>query len=210
MEEEASHLFDTTKTVSNICTQQSFPVGTALSLSGTHKGKPIDLKAGKEVILSAGSIASPMILQRSGVGPGALLQRLGIPVAHELAGVGQNLQDHLEVYFQFHCKQPVSLNSKLNPFSKFLIGARWFFFKSGLGATNHFESCAFIRSRPGIEWPDIQYHFLPAAMRYDGPVSAARGLPRLGNAPLPPEDRVGGGAGEPGPPAEPAEAADGD
>ncbi|MCR9193397.1 MAG: choline dehydrogenase [Hyphomonas sp.] len=137
-------------------------------VSGTHKGKPIQLNAGKEVILSAGSIASPMILQRSGIGPSALLARLGIPVRHDLAGVGQNLQDHMEVYFQFHCKQPVSLNNKLNLFSKFFIGARWFFFKSGLGATNHFESCAFIRSRAGLKSPDIQYHFLPAAMRYDG------------------------------------------
>lgn len=133
-----------------------------------HRGKPIELKAGKEVILSAGSIASPMILQRSGIGPSELLSRLGIAPKHVLPGVGQNLQDHLEVYFQFHCKQPVSLNNKLNLFSKFLIGARWFFFKSGLGATNHFESCAFIRSRAGLKSPDIQYHFLPAAMRYDG------------------------------------------
>jgi choline dehydrogenase len=142
-------------------------------VSGTHKGKPIQLSAGKEVILSAGSIASPMILQRSGIGPAALLSRLGIPVRHDLGGVGENLQDHMEVYFQFHCTQPVSLNSKLNLFSKFFIGARWFFFKSGLGTTNHFESCAFIRSRSGLKSPDIQYHFLPAAMRYDGTPSIA-------------------------------------
>lgn len=137
-------------------------------LVANHQGKPITLKAGKEVILSAGSIASPMILQRSGIGPEELLQRTGITPQHVMPGVGQNLQDHLEVYFQFHCKQPVSLNSKLGLFSKFLIGARWFFFKSGLGATNHFESCAFIRSQAGRKSPDIQYHFLPAAMRYDG------------------------------------------
>lgn len=141
---------------------------TVTGVKVTRHGKPIELKAGKEVILSAGSIASPMILQRSGIGPSALLSRLGILQKHDLPGVGQNLQDHLEVYFQFHCKEPVSLNSKLNLFSKFLIGARWFFFKSGLGATNHFESCAFIRSRAGLKSPDIQYHFLPAAMRYDG------------------------------------------
>jgi choline dehydrogenase len=137
-------------------------------ITGTRNGQNIVLKAAKEVILSAGSIASPMILQRSGIGAPRLLADLGITASHELSGVGQNLQDHLEVYFQFHCKQPVSLNNKLNPFSKFLIGARWFFFKSGLGATNHFESCAFIRSRAGLKSPDIQYHFLPAAMRYDG------------------------------------------
>ena len=137
-------------------------------LVGTRRGEPIELSAGKEVILSAGAIASPMILQRSGVGHGVRLSELGIPPVHDLPGVGQHLQDHLEVYFQFHCKQPVSLNSKLNLVSKFFIGAEWFFFKSGLGATNHFESCAFIRSRAGLKSPDIQYHFLPAAMRYDG------------------------------------------
>lgn len=140
----------------------------ARGIIGTRKGNLFRVKANKEVILSAGSIASPMILQRSGIGPQALLSRLGIAPNHILPGVGQNLQDHLEVYFQYHCKQPVSLNSKLNLLSKFLIGARWFFFKSGLGATNHFESCAFIRSRAGLKSPDIQYHFLPAAMRYDG------------------------------------------
>jgi len=140
----------------------------AVGVSARRKGKNLDLRAGREVILSAGSIASPMILQRSGIGPADLLKKVGISGKHILAGVGQNLQDHLEVYFQFECKQPVSLNSKLGLLSKFLIGARWFFFKDGLGATNHFESCAFIRSKAGLKSPDIQYHFLPAAMRYDG------------------------------------------
>ncbi|MCC2110421.1 MAG: choline dehydrogenase, partial [Hyphomicrobiales bacterium] len=79
-----------------------------------------------------------------------------------------NLQDHLEIYFQYGCKQPITLNGKLGLFSRGLIGARWILFGDGLGATNHFEACAFIRSRAGVEWPDIQYHFLPAAMRYDG------------------------------------------
>jgi len=133
-----------------------------------RKGRTLTLRAGREVILSAGSIASPMILQRSGIGPDDVLRKAGISPTHVMPGVGQNLQDHMEVYFQFHCKQPVSLNNKLGLFSKFLIGARWFFFKSGLGATNHFESCAFIRSKAGRKSPDIQYHFLPAAMRYDG------------------------------------------
>ena len=137
-------------------------------LCAKQGNRPIELKAAKEVILSAGSIASPLILQRSGIGPAALLSRHGIKIRQDVPGVGQNLQDHLEVYFQFHCKQPVSLNNKLGLISKFLIGTRWFFFKSGLGATNHFESCAFIRSRAGLRSPDIQYHFLPAAMRYDG------------------------------------------
>ncbi len=126
------------------------------------------LKARREVVLSAGSIASPQLLQLSGIGPGAVLRQAGIEVVHELPGVGENLQDHLEFYFQFRCRQPITLNAELNPWRKFLIGLRWLTTKKGLGATNHFESCAFIRSRAGIEWPDIQYHFLPGAMRYDG------------------------------------------
>jgi len=140
----------------------------AVGVSGTRRGKGFELRANSEVILSAGSIASPMILQRSGVGPAALLESVGVETKHDLPGVGQNLQDHLEVYFQFRCTQPVSLNSKLNPLSKLMIGVEWVLFKTGLGATNHFESCAFIRSQAGRKSPDIQYHFLPAAMRYDG------------------------------------------
>jgi choline dehydrogenase len=137
-------------------------------VSGRRDGKPFSLSAKREVILSAGAIASPMILQRSGIGDEQTLSQAGIEPVHLLEGVGQNLQDHLEVYFQFHCKKPVSLNNKLGLFAKFLIGARWVLLKSGLGATNHFESCAFIRSQAGLKAPDIQYHFLPAAMRYDG------------------------------------------
>ena len=124
--------------------------------------------AAREVILSAGSIGSPHLLQLSGIGPQDVLARAGIALVHDLPGVGANLQDHLEVYFQFRSLRPITLNGRLNPLAKFLIGARWYLFKTGLGATNHFESCAFVRSRPGVKWPDIQYHFLPAAMRYDG------------------------------------------
>ncbi len=124
--------------------------------------------AEREVILSAGSIGSPHLLQVSGIGPAKTLKKAGIKLHHELPGVGENLQDHLEFYFQYKCKKPITLNGKLDLFSKFLIGSRWILFKDGLGATNHFESCAFIRSKPGVKWPDIQYHFLPAAMRYDG------------------------------------------
>lgn len=143
----------------------------AVGVAAGRNGQDTVFHANKEVILSAGSIASPMILQRSGVGPEPVLRGADVEPVHTLPGVGQNLQDHLEVYFQFHCKQPVSLNKKLGLFSKFLIGARWFFFKTGLGATNHFESCAFIRSEAGRKSPDIQYHFLPAAMCYDGTAS---------------------------------------
>ena len=131
-------------------------------------GKTCSALAGREVILCAGSVGSPQLLQLSGIGPGQVLQSAGIRVRHELPGVGENLQDHLEFYFQFRCLQDITLNGKLDWWHRFLIGARWHLFRTGLGATNHFESCAFVRSRPGIEWPDIQYHFLPAAMRYDG------------------------------------------
>ncbi len=140
----------------------------AVGVTFEQNGNIQTIKANKEVILSAGSIGSPQLLQLSGIGPKAVLKEAGVPVIHDLAGVGENLQDHLEVYFQVHCTQPITLNSKLGLLSKALIGAEWMLKKTGLGATNHFESCAFIRSRAGVKAPDIQYHFLPAAMRYDG------------------------------------------
>ena len=141
---------------------------TATGVKYERNGKVIDVHAAKEVILSAGSVGSPHILQLSGIGEKQTLENANIAVKHELPGVGQNLQDHLEFYFQFKCKQPISLNGKLDLWNKFLIGSRWFFTKTGLGATNHFESCGFIRSNEQSPWPDLQYHFLPAAMRYDG------------------------------------------
>ena len=140
----------------------------AVGVEYERGGKIMTARANREVLLCAGPIGSPQLLQRSGIGPAAVLKNAGVEVIHDLPGVGENLQDHLEFYFQFQCKQPITLNAKLNWWSKFWIGARWYFFKSGLGITNHFESCAFIRSRPGIAAPDIQYHFLPGAMRYDG------------------------------------------
>ncbi len=140
----------------------------AVGVEYQRGGKLVTARANREVILCAGSVGSPQLLQCSGIGPAEVLKNAGVEVLHDLPGVGENLQDHLEFYFQFQCKQPITLNAKLNWWSKFLIGARWQFFKSGLGASNHFESCAFIRSRAGIPAPDIQYHFLPGAMRYDG------------------------------------------
>ncbi|TWX64889.1 choline dehydrogenase [Colwellia sp. C1TZA3] len=140
----------------------------AVGVKYEHKGKVVDISAHKEVILSAGSIGSPHILQLSGIGPKATLEAANIAVKHDLPGVGENLQDHLEFYFQFKCKQPITLNGKLDWWSKLLIGTRWILNKKGLGASNHFESCGFIRSKASVEWPDLQYHFLPAAMRYDG------------------------------------------
>ncbi len=131
-------------------------------------GEVVLAKARREVIVAASSINSPKILQLSGIGAPDVLKAAGIPVQHALPGVGENLHDHLEIYFQVESKQPITLYSKLNLFSKGLIGLEWLLLKTGLGSTNHFESCGFIRSRAGIEYPDIEYHFLPAAMRYDG------------------------------------------
>ena len=121
-----------------------------------------------ELIVSGGPINSPQLLKLSGVGPAEELRALGIPVVHDLPGVGENLQDHLEFYFQVACKEPITLYSSINLWSRALIGARWLLRKDGLGASNHFESCGFIRSRPGVPYPDIQYHFLPMAVAYDG------------------------------------------
>ena len=133
-----------------------------------RRGKSHAVRARKEVILSAGSVGSPVLLQRSGIGPRAVLERAKVTVNCDLPGVGENLQDHLEIYFQYRCSQPISLNGHLDWWSKLRIGARWILRRSGFGATNHFESCGFIRSRAGLAWPDIQYHFMPAAIRYDG------------------------------------------
>ncbi|MDC6485563.1 choline dehydrogenase [Luminiphilus sp.] len=132
------------------------------------KDKTVTASARREVVVSAGSVGSPLLLQRSGIGPAAVLKAAGVEVRHDLPGVGENLQDHLEVYFQYRCRQPITVNGHLDWFSKLRIGVRWILTKSGLGATNHFESCGFIRSRAGLSAPDIQYHFMPAAIRYDG------------------------------------------
>ncbi|MEC9344500.1 MAG: choline dehydrogenase [Pseudomonadota bacterium] len=126
----------------------------------------------REIVLAASSINSPKLLMLSGIGPAAHLRGLGIPVVADRPGVGANLQDHLEIYVQQECTQPITLYSRLNLFSKALIGLQGLAFKSGDGATNHFESAAFVRSAPGVEYPDIQFHFLPVAIRYDGRLPA--------------------------------------
>lgn len=144
---------------------------TATGIQCEIRGATKLFGAKSEVILCAGAIGSPQLLQVSGVGSSVALMAAGIEVVHDLPGVGENLQDHLEFNFQYRCKQPISLNSELGLFKKALIGARWLLFKTGLGRTNHFESCAFIRSRAGVKWPDIQYHFLPGAITYDGSVA---------------------------------------
>ena len=151
-------------------------LATAVTLDGRRatgvryrqEGAERTVRARREVILAGGPINSPQLLMLSGIGPGEHLAAHGIPVRHELPGVGGNLQDHLEFYFQVASTKPVTLYSAMNPAAKALIGLRWLLFHDGLGATNHFESCGFIRSRPGVPWPDIQYHFLPLAVTYDG------------------------------------------
>lgn len=130
------------------------------------------VKAKREVIIAASSINSPKLLMLSGIGPADELKRHGIEVVADRPGVGRNLQDHLELYIQQESLRPITLNSVFNPLSKALIGAQWLLFKTGLGATNHFEAAAFVRSAAGIDYPDIQYHFIPAAVRYDGKAAA--------------------------------------
>lgn len=138
------------------------------------KGQACRARAGREVILSAGAIMSPVILKRSGVGPASELRDNGIDVRHDSPGVGENLMDHLELYIQQECTQPISLYPALSLLGKARIGLEWLLTHRGLGATNHFESGGHIRSRAGIVYPDIQYHFLPLAISYDGK-SAVRG-----------------------------------
>lgn len=151
-----------------LATRIVFDGRRAVALEYTHGGAAHRADVAAELILSGGPINSPQLLKLSGVGPAAELRGLGIEVVHDLPGVGENLQDHLEFYFQLACKEPITLYSSINLWSRALIGARWLLRKDGLGATNHFETCGFIRSRPGIAYPDIQYHFLPMAVAYDG------------------------------------------
>ncbi len=124
--------------------------------------------ATREVILAGGPFNSPQLLKLSGIGPAAELKAQGIEVRDDLAGVGENLQDHLEFYFQVASRQPITLYSSMGLLARGLIGARWLLRSDGLGATNHFETGGFIRSRADIQYPDIQFHFVPLAMSYDG------------------------------------------
>lgn len=140
----------------------------AIGVECERQNEKFHVFANKKVILSAGAIGSPQLLQLSGIGPANILKAAGVDIKHDLPGVGDNLQDHLEFNFQYQCKQKITLNGKLNLFNKFKIGAQWLLTKKGLGATNHFEACGFISSNTNIPYPDIQYHFLPGAMQYDG------------------------------------------
>jgi len=123
---------------------------------------------GKEIILCGGAINTPQILQISGIGDAQLLNSVGVDVVHHLPGVGANLQDHLEVYVQYACKQPVSMQPNLKKWKRPFIGANWLFFRKGPGATNHFEGGGFARSNQNERYPNLMFHFLPLAIRYDG------------------------------------------
>jgi choline dehydrogenase len=131
--------------------------------SATHSAR-----AAREVVVSSGAIASPQLLQRSGVGPAALLRELGIAVVEDLQGVGGNLQDHLEMYIQYACTKPVSLYPAMKFYNQPLIGAEWLFLGTGVGASNQFEAGGFIRSDDEARWPNLQYHCLPIAISYNG------------------------------------------
>ncbi|KEJ89910.1 choline dehydrogenase [Sulfitobacter donghicola] len=146
--------------------------GRAVGVEVERGGTVEVIRANREVILAASSINSPKILMLSGIGPAEHLAEHGIKVIADRPGVGGNLQDHLEVYMQMAASQPITLYKHWNVVSKAVIGAQWLFFKKGMGASNQFESAAFIRSRAGIPYPDIQYHFLPIAVRYDGQAAA--------------------------------------
>jgi choline dehydrogenase len=124
------------------------------------------------VILCGGAINSPQLLQLSGVGNAADLKALGIDVVADVPGVGQNLQDHLEVYVQHASKQPVSIAPGLRWRARPGIGYQWLFHRRGLGATNHFEGGGFVRSNDEVDYPNLMFHFLPVAIRYDGSVPA--------------------------------------
>jgi len=140
----------------------------AVGVAWQHRGQDKKAHAAREVLLCSGAIASPQILQRSGVGPAQLLRGLDIAVVHDMPGVGANLQDHLEVYQQYECLQPVSLVGALKWWNQPAIGAQWLFLGSGIGASNQFEAGGFIRSSDEFAWPNIQYHFLPVAINYNG------------------------------------------
>ena len=140
----------------------------AVGVEYEQAGQIHQLRAAREVILSGGPINSVQLLKLSGIGPADELKANGIEVRADRPGVGANLQDHLEFYFQMACTQPITLYGKANLLGKAMVGAQWLFGRSGLGASNQFESCGFIRSRAGIKYPDIQYHFFPMAIKYDG------------------------------------------
>jgi choline dehydrogenase len=154
-----------------LVTRVLFAGNRASGVELVRRGRVERIAAG-EVILCGGAINSPQLLMLSGVGPGGHLRDHGIDVVHDLPGVGENLQDHLEVYVQHACTQPVSMQPYLQHRYKPVVGAQWLFLRSGPGATNHFEAGGFVRSNADVAYPNLMYHFLPIAVRYDGSAPA--------------------------------------
>ncbi|MEL6217157.1 MAG: choline dehydrogenase, partial [Pseudomonadota bacterium] len=146
--------------------------GRAIGVEVSRGNTTETIRAHREVIVAASAINSPVLLMRSGIGPADHLAEHGVEVVADRPGVGSNLQDHLELYIQQACTQPITLFKHWSLMGKALVGARWLFLREGPGTSNQFESAAFIRSRAGVEYPDIQYHFLPIAVRYDGQAAA--------------------------------------
>jgi choline dehydrogenase len=140
----------------------------AVAVEYSQRGRPAQLARAAEIILCGGAINSPQLLQLSGVGSASLLRQLGLDVVHDLPGVGENLQDHLEVYLQYACKLPVSMAPALKWHRRIGIGAQWLLARSGPGASNHFEAGGFVRSNSDVAYPNLMFHFLPVAIRYDG------------------------------------------
>ena len=151
-----------------LTTRIAFEGRRAVGVRYRRGGDAVFSRARREVILAAGAINSPQLLKLSGVGPAAELKAFGIDVIADRPGVGENLQDHLEFYFQVASKQPITLYGHVGLFARGLVGLQWLLRRQGLGATNHFEAGGFIRSRAGVRYPDIQFHFLPMAVSYDG------------------------------------------
>ncbi|TBN42770.1 choline dehydrogenase [Paracoccus subflavus] len=137
-----------------------------------RKGRVEEIRAGREIIVSASSINTPKLLMLSGIGPADHLRQHGIAPLTDRPGVGANLQDHLEIYMQYKALKPITLYTYYNLLGKGRVGVEWLLQKTGLGASNQFESCGFIRSSDAADYPDIQYHFLPLAVRYDGKAAA--------------------------------------
>jgi choline dehydrogenase len=151
-----------------LATRVLFEGRRAVGLCYRRGGTLHEVRVRREVLICAGAVNSPQLLKLSGVGARAELAALGIAIVHELPGVGENLQDHVEFYFQVACREPITLYSDIKPWRKACIGLRWLLRHDGRGASNHFETGGFIRSRAGVRYPDIQYHFLPMAASYDG------------------------------------------
>ena len=157
-----------TVTTRAFATRILFEGQRAVGVEYRVRGGTLKRALGGEVILAGGAINSPQLLQLSGVGPAALLEPLGVPVVHDLAGVGEHLQDHLEVYIQYKSKLPVSMQPALANWRKPWIGFQWLFLRRGPGATNHFEAGGFVRSNDDVAYPNLMFHFLPLSIRYDG------------------------------------------